>query len=89
MKKFFSSIIKPPCTVDIELDPSEKFKNAIIEMNNPKDRFGLEGVEQKLMVFDRDDPIQGKVKVTVDKPFDHLGITIELIGEIGKYELVV
>lgn len=86
MKKLFGSIVKPPCTVDVDLEPSGKATTgkSTILVNNPKDRFGNEGVEQRLLVFDQSDPIQGKVKLSVEKPFDHLGITIELFGEIGR-----
>ncbi|KAF0977659.1 hypothetical protein FDP41_002981 [Naegleria fowleri] len=87
MKKLFGSIVKPPCTVDVDLEPSGKATTgkSTILVNNPKDRFGNEGVEQRLLVFDQSDPIQGKVKLSVEKPFDHLGITIELFGEIVTY----
>ena len=85
MKKLFGAIVKPPCTVDIVLEPSGKatMSGGYMVLNNPKDRFGNESVEQKLLVFDQNDPIQGKVKLNVEKPFDHLGISLELFGEIG------
>jgi len=87
MKKLFGSIVRPPCTVNIEIEPSEKSTVKSFVMKNEKDRFGNEGIAQTLQIFDRGDPIQGKVKLAVEKPFDHLGITIELIGEMGMYSL--
>ncbi|KAL9655985.1 hypothetical protein ABK040_007606 [Willaertia magna] len=107
MKKLLNSVIRPPCTIDIQLNPSETIQQEIQQSNNnttnnkfnkinnnnkltiqlqdPNDQFGNENILQTLYRYDRSDPISGKVILKVEKPFDHQGITIELIGEIVSY----
>lgn len=94
MRKLFSSF-RTPATVDIVLDESpsltkdthastrSKPLQKTITVADPHDQFG-DGTPQVFMRFDKDDAISGKVIIKPEKPFEHNGIKIELIGEIGK-----
>lgn len=97
MRKLFSSF-KTPALVEIELEESPSLAKdthvstrgkpiqKTIVVADPHDQFGAEGVPQTFLRFEKDDPIAGKVIVKPEKAYEHNGIKIELIGEIGTSE---
>lgn len=85
MKKFFNNISKP-AKVSILLDPSPSIPatHNKITVNDPHDQFVEQpGQSQVFSLYDKDDPISGKINIKPEKPFEHQGIKIELIGEIS------
>jgi hypothetical protein len=95
MKKLFTSF-KTPAIIDIELEESPSLAKdthastrgkpvqKTLTVADPHDQFG-DGTPQTFLRFDKEDPIVGKVVVKPEKAFEHNGIKIELIGEIGAY----
>lgn len=84
MRKLWSSFTKSPCKIEFSLNPTTpKGTNPTITINDPNDHF-TNGKPTTLMIFGKDDPISGKVIIKPEKQFDHQGIKIELIGEIGN-----
>jgi vacuolar protein sorting-associated protein 26 len=73
-----SFLFKPPCQIDIELDDKDKRSTVDIRREN--------GSVEKLFLFVGDEPVKGKVLVTVHpgKKIEHNGIKIELLGQIGN-----
>jgi len=47
-------------------------------------KFDFKNVEktQELYIFNKEDDISGNVHIAVSDPIDHLGITVELVGQI-------
>jgi len=89
MKKLFNNF-RAPATVTVEIDPPEGLqKNRTITVFDPNDQFseGETPQAQTFPLFDKDDPICGKIHVKPEKAFDHSGIKIELIGEISTCDI--
>lgn len=91
MKKFFNSIRQPAnIRIDFESGDADK-KLRTITVNDPNDQFteGETPQPQTFVLFDKNDAVQGKIFVQPEKPFDHSGIKIELIGEISMLQNII
>lgn len=75
----FQSFFGAGPTVDLEYDFVEQAsgKKKFVDVETEK---GL----QKVQVFTQGDQIKGNLKVKSSKTFDHVGIKLQLIGEIGN-----
>lgn len=80
MKKLLNAF-STPCDISVELRNPTHAKTILV--SDPNDQFGAKDKEMK--IFTREDPVIGKVILDPPKKVDHLGIKVELIGEIILY----
>jgi hypothetical protein len=74
----FVSSTAVPCKINIKI--KSDYKPIYYEDKN--DSFG--NLPQEFSVLHQEDSVTGQVFIVPEKTFDHGGIKIELIGEIGK-----
>jgi hypothetical protein len=67
----------PTVTLEYEFSEQNSGKKRFVDVDTDK---GL----QKLQLFSIGDEIKGKLHVKCSKSFEHTGITLKLIGEIGR-----
>jgi len=67
-----------PCKINFNINSNYK----PIYYDDKNDSFGNQ--EQEFTVLHQEDSVIGQVILSPEKTFDHNGIKIELIGEIGK-----
>jgi hypothetical protein len=75
----FVSSTAVPCKINIKI--KSDYKPIYYEDKN--DSFG--NLPQEFSVLHQEDSVTGQVFIVPEKTFDHGGIKIELIGEIGKF----
>jgi vacuolar protein sorting-associated protein 26 len=78
-----TSGIRIPAKIYIIIEPSQRKRNKIT-ICDPKDKFGSDGTPQCIQLIQPEDSISGTFVIVPDKPFDHSGIKIELIGEMAS-----
>eukprot|EP00741_Cyanophora_paradoxa_P012024 tig00020589_g11619.t1 len=79
MLSFLGSIVSQPCTIDVRFSEKDRRKTLTVQR--------AEGVEEKLALFSANDPVTGDViiKLQPGKKLDHLGIKVELVGQIEMF----
>eukprot|EP01132_Coremiostelium_polycephalum_P010065 gene10065-12337_t len=77
---FFSNLTGSQCNIDFELDNCQNRKS--IEVSHDK------GKTEKLFVFVGNEPVSGKVTVSLKEKFkkvEHTGIKVEFVGQIELF----